>query len=679
MAEEQHGFIVRDRNGGLVEYYEKNTVSFDATDGGIVTFTKGVAVENVPILLDFSAGDQSVRVDDGYLVKSAVIEKPVDLVAENIRRGKVIANIEGDFIGDTEEITVDGDNDLNFAGGDGDFVVEPSSEEKVISQVTISKPSELIPDNIAKGVTIAGVEGTHGGVNIAYGETEPADTSKLWIKGDEPTELLVSPESFGSVGGGVNTLSATLPTAAYGMGCAAVGNKIYLFGGQGSSVLNTINVFDTTTKTRQTLSVTLPVAMYRIGCAAVGSKIYLFGGYGGGYLNAIRVFDTTNNTISTLSVTLPTATYGVGCATVGNKIYIFGGGGNGYLNTINVFDTTNNTITTLSATLPTAAYRICCAVVGDNIYLFGGGGSADDLNTINVFDTTTNTIQKLSATLPKKTAGGGCAAVGNEIYVFGGASWSTYSNTICAFDTETNTIKTLSATLPDIAYEMGCAAVGDKIYLCGGSGAAKLNTINEFSLPISVTNGSVRVVTSGENNLFRLLPNLETYIYRVYRINDNSEVEQMDAFIYVDGEWTNIVPPSTNTWSVEAVNGATYGFALNGDYYVSQNKGKNLSAALCKVVITSTYGCTATFNCINSAEANFDFGMLSTLDKTLATSATVDSTNVYKSFKGLSMTTVQTVTYTIPAGSHFVYVKFYKDTSSNSGNDTLQFNVTLTD
>lgn len=163
MAEEQHGFIVRDRNGNLVEYYGKNTVSFDVTDGGVVTFTKGIAVEDIPISLDFSEGNQTIAAPKGYLVKSAVIEKPVDLVAENIRRGKVIANIEGDFIGDTEEITVDGDNDLNFAGGDGDFVVEPSSEEKVISKVTISKPSELIPDNIAKGVIIAGVEGTHSG------------------------------------------------------------------------------------------------------------------------------------------------------------------------------------------------------------------------------------------------------------------------------------------------------------------------------------------------------------------------------------------------------------------------------------------------------------------------------------------------------------------------------------
>lgn len=140
----------------------------------LVPFSYGEAIEDVPITLDFSKGDQRVTVDDGYLAKSAVIEKPVDLVAENIRRGKVIANIEGDFIGDTEEKNIDGDNDLTFA--DGDFVVNPSSEEKVISKVTISKPSELIPSNVAKGVTIAGVAGTHegggGGENIRVEEKD---------------------------------------------------------------------------------------------------------------------------------------------------------------------------------------------------------------------------------------------------------------------------------------------------------------------------------------------------------------------------------------------------------------------------------------------------------------------------------------------------------------------------
>ena len=137
------------------ESTEENTV--------LVPFSYGEAVENVPISLDFSSGEnQTITAPDGTLVKSAVIEKPVDLVAENIRRGKVIANVEGDFIGDTEEIAVDGDNDLTFAGGES-FVVEPSSVDKVISKVTISPPSELKAENIAKGVTIAGITGTHEG------------------------------------------------------------------------------------------------------------------------------------------------------------------------------------------------------------------------------------------------------------------------------------------------------------------------------------------------------------------------------------------------------------------------------------------------------------------------------------------------------------------------------------
>ena len=162
------------------ESTEENTV--------LVPFSYGEAVENVPISLDFSSGeDQTITAPDGTLVKSAVIEKPVDLVAENIRRGKVIANVEGDFIGNTEEIAVDGDNDLTFAGGES-FVVEPSSADKVISKVTISPPSELVPANIAKGVTIAGIEGTHEGgcgtqeIVRASGEYTPSAEGSITIE-----------------------------------------------------------------------------------------------------------------------------------------------------------------------------------------------------------------------------------------------------------------------------------------------------------------------------------------------------------------------------------------------------------------------------------------------------------------------------------------------------------------
>ena len=49
----------------------------------------------------------------------------------------------------------------------------------------------------------------------------------------------------------------------------------------------------------------------------------------------------------------------------------------------------------------------------------------------------------------------------------------------------------------------------------------------------------------------------------------------------------------------------------------------------------------------------------------------------YKKFTS-SSTSVQTVDYgVLEAGEHFIYVKYRKDSSVNSGNDSLQFKVRL--
>lgn len=670
------------------ESTEENTV--------LVPFSYGEAIENVPISLDFSAGDQTIAAPEGYLVKSGVIEKPFDLVAENVRRGKVIAGIEGDFIGDTEEISVSGDDDLTFAGGD-DFVVEPSSAEKVISKVTISPPSELIPANIAKGVTIAGVEGTHEGggggyaeLNIAFGDTAPSDTSKLWIQGDAPTDLLVSSVPFSDAPNTIETLATTLPTAAGRVGTVVVGEKVYLFGGDiGNNGLNTINVFDTTTNTIETLSTTLKYPTRSFGIAAKDNKVYLFGGTPtngtGGWTNEIETFDINTETVETLTTTLPYQTRNMATAIVGTKVYLFGGyqysgaTGSGYLNTINVFDTETNAIETLSATLPTAAENIMAIAHETKIYLFGGyGGSI--MNTICVFDTTTNTIKTLSKTLPVTMYGAGCAIINKKIYLCGGyTTGSAKLDTIYAFDVETESVSKLSTTIPTATYYITAAALGTKIYLFGGYANDMVNTIYEFTVISKLDAGAVRVVTTGDKRLFRFLPNMEAYIYRVYRGNHDGVAEIADSYLYTDGEWTNIVPIPAHSWRVETVSGAKYGFALSGDYYVSQNKGVSSSYALCKVVIDTNVGCKAIFNCINYAEARYDYGILSTVDNTLSLSNTADSANVHKKFSNStdSKETVQTVEYEIPEGTHFIYVKFIKDGSGNSNNDTLQFNVTL--
>jgi hypothetical protein len=58
----------------------------------------GTVLEDLPIALDFRNGNQTITADEGYLVKSAVIEKPSNLVPENIMSGVNIAGIDGSAV-----------------------------------------------------------------------------------------------------------------------------------------------------------------------------------------------------------------------------------------------------------------------------------------------------------------------------------------------------------------------------------------------------------------------------------------------------------------------------------------------------------------------------------------------------------------------------------------------------
>ena len=137
--------------------------------------------------------------------------------------------------------------------------------------------------------------------------------------------------------------------------------------------------------------------------------------------------------------------------------------------------------------------------------------------------------------------------------------------------------------------------------------------------------------------------------------------------------------PDENSFEVVAISGASYGFALNSNgYYESNNKGVDNSAAVCRVNIHAAKACTVTFKCINYAESNYDFGLLGVIDKDLNIGYSDTSTNVQKSFKGSSKSSVQTYAYTnVAAGDHFIDVKYRKDSSQSSNNDTLQFKVEI--
>jgi len=116
------------------------------------------------------------------------------------------------------------------------------------------------------------------------------------------------------------------------------------------------------------------------------------------------------------------------------------------------------------------------------------------------------------------------------------------------------------------------------------------------------------------------------------------------------------------------------GFSVNSrGYFESQNKGKNNSYAMMKIEFKSQMS-TASFTIryISHAENNYDYAIFGNLDQTLSSSYTADG-SYYKSTKGEASDTEKTVTYSnIPAGYHYIYVKFRKDGSNHYLSDSLQ-------
>ena len=135
-----------------------------------------------------------------------------------------------------------------------------------------------------------------------------------------------------------------------------------------------------------------------------------------------------------------------------------------------------------------------------------------------------------------------------------------------------------------------------------------------------------------------------------------------------------------NTYSIATASGASYGFTLNANnYYESTNQGVANSAAVARVSFNLETQCTITFRYINYAEGTYDYGIFGNIDSALGTTYTADS-NTYLSCAAAAQNTatVQTLTYTMSAGQHYIDVKYRKDQYTDENNDSLQFQVEIT-
>ncbi len=109
--------------------------------------------------LAMASGNQVVSPDSGKVLSGVTITKPATLVASNIKKGVTIGGVAGSYAPTftTETKTV------SLAMGSGNQVISKSSGKDGMTQVTITKPSTMLPANIKKGVNIGGVTGTYEG------------------------------------------------------------------------------------------------------------------------------------------------------------------------------------------------------------------------------------------------------------------------------------------------------------------------------------------------------------------------------------------------------------------------------------------------------------------------------------------------------------------------------------
>ncbi len=184
------------------------------------------------VALAMASGNQIVTPDEGTTLSKVTVEKPNTLVPSNIKKDVVIAGVRGTLDGTTSKL--EEEKTVVLALASGDQIVTPS-DGKVISKVTIEKPTTLIPDNVKQGVVIAGVTGTHAGGGVAQPTLNKVTISR------NLTNLLISNPS--SNGGFVN------------------GYKIYSNG----------NLVTTTTSTSYTLT-NLPVGEQTVMVKAKGNN-----------------------------------------------------------------------------------------------------------------------------------------------------------------------------------------------------------------------------------------------------------------------------------------------------------------------------------------------------------------------------------------------------------------------
>ena len=414
-------------------------------------------------------------------------------------------------------------------------------------------------DTILKGDFSISVRENTDLLNIAYGDEEPKDTTKLWVKCNPPREVILQPDytNFPEDEGWeytVKKLTEVLPSEMDKPICVEYNNNIYILDQQ------QIHIFNPEKNVIQ-YSINMRGSGYKgslINAIVSGQQIYAF------YSSN---FDTYMYTIDPLTfscgehILLDIPMFTPSVAIVGYKVYLFGGyvksSGWDYVlsNTICVHDILKNSTQIIEGTsLYEAACEICAITFNNKIYLFGGyrgmiypeEGSnfhySDYSDKFYIFYPGSNTLEQISVANWSEVMGFAAdfgVVKGDEIYLFGRVGGAvnplifsynpagSYCQYLIHFD----------------FVRMGGAVVNDNIYLFGGRedlSDSYTNSIHCAKRPRSVPREKLLLINNkGEKVTIMKTNNCEitTYIKQALLGDEYNAGIEVKFAIHNGSEW----------------------------------------------------------------------------------------------------------------------------------------------
>lgn len=148
-------------------------------------------------------------------------------------------------------------------------------------------------------------------------------------------------------------------------------------------------------------------------------------------------------------------------------------------------------------------------------------------------------------------------------------------------------------------------------------------------------------------------------------INGDWMISQYGTLVYSSGTTITVNASNVNTkYSSDAP------IVLNGN-----NTGNGI--IVYKVSFNVSSSTTINITLTTSSENNYDFGAVGTVDNDSLLSATYSSIKNGTSATSLKASGSNTVSTSISlnAGSHYLYIGYFKDSSANSGNDNASFSI----